>query len=103
MLVLKLLSHGWKQSLRSASRGQNTAGHIVMGVLVLLLAVNILGLGLYLHAILKELEPEMDPLLVFNGWVVYYLGFELLLRQMFQRIPGQAIVPYLSLRVHREP
>ena len=26
MLILRLLSHGWKQWLRSASRGQNIAG-----------------------------------------------------------------------------
>jgi Family of unknown function (DUF5687)/Starch binding domain len=101
MLVLKLLSHGWKQSLRSASRGQNTAGQVIVGVMILLIGLNLLGLGLFLHAILKELEPGTDPLLVFNGWVVCYLGIELVLRQMFQRIPGQAIVPYLTLRLRR--
>jgi hypothetical protein len=101
MLVVKLLSHGWKQSLRSASRGQNTVGQVVVGVMILLIALNILGLGLFLHSFLKELEPGKDPVQVFNGWVVYYLGIELLLRQLFQRVPGQSIVPYLTLRLPR--
>jgi hypothetical protein len=101
MVVMKLLSHGWKQSMRSASRGQNTAGNVIVIVIGVLLAVNLLGLGLFLHALLKQVEPGLDPVLVFNGWVVFYLGVDLLLRQMFQRIPGQSIVPYLTLRLRR--
>ncbi len=101
MLVFTLLSHGWKQSLRSANRGQNTAGNIIVLVLFILLGVNLLGLGLILHGLLKDLEPGVDPLAVFNGWVVYYLGIDLLLRLLMQRIPGQTIVPYLTLRIKK--
>ncbi len=101
MMILKLISHGWKRSLRSASRGQNTAGNVVLLIIVILLGLNLLGLGLHLHALLKKVEPGVSPVLVFSGWVVYYLGIDLLLRQLFQRIPGQAIVPYLTLRIKK--
>ena len=101
MLALKLLSHTWKQSLRSASRGQQTAGNIIIFLLVLVFALNLLGIGLYLDALLKQLEPGSDPILLCSGWVVYLLGIDLVLRLVLQRIPGQVLVPYLTLRLPR--
>jgi hypothetical protein len=101
MLAFRLLSHVWKQSLRSASRGQKTAGNIFVLILVLMVALNLFGLGLFFQAYLKEKHPGADPLLLFNGWLIYYFGIDLLLRQMMQRIPGQAVVPYLTLPVKK--
>ena len=101
MLALKILSHAWKQSLRSASRGQQTAGTILLFAVVVVFALNLLGLGLFLHVLLKQLEPGSDPILLFSGWVVYLLGIDLVLRLVLQRIPGQVLVPYLTLRLPR--
>jgi len=100
-LPLILLQHQWRSAVRSVFRPQQLAGTIILSVMVVVLALNLLSLGLFLERILARLDPSVDPVAMVNGVLVYYVVLDLLLRLWFQKIPGQIVRPYLALPVRR--
>ena len=100
-LPLRLLQHQWRSAVRSVVRPQHIAGTVILSVMVVVLALNLLSLGLFLQNILAHLDPSIDPVAIVNGILLYYFLLDLLLRLWFQRIPGQIVRPYLALPVRR--
>jgi len=96
-----LIGHIWKNAVRSILWYRNLAGHIFMGVLLLLLSVNLLSLGLYFGALLESRDPGADPVRTVNSLLLYYFLFDLFLRFFLQKIPGLGIRPYLLLPLAR--
>lgn len=96
-----LLPHLWKGTVRSLLWYRNLAANIFLGIVLFLLALNLLGIGLFIDRIFKDLFPAADPISVFNSILLYYFFFDLLLRFFFQKTPGMVVQPYLHLPVAR--
>ena len=63
----------------------------------------LLMIGIFIDPILRKLYPDTDPVMIFNGVILYYLGFDLLIRYLMQSLPTFAIESYLHcLEVARQ-
>ncbi|UCF36374.1 MAG: hypothetical protein JSU96_16355, partial [Acidobacteriota bacterium] len=100
-ILQKLFAHQWKELARSVLWLRTMAGSLFSGILLLLLALNFLAIGLGIHLVLKDIEPDKAPSEVFNGVLLYFFLISFLFRQLFQRIPYQALNCYLTLPVPR--
>ena len=86
---------------RSSIWQRSIALNILIGILLLIMLLNFLVIGLLIDKILAETFPGQDPIVVFNGILLYYLGLELFLRFMVQELPVLNIETYLHLPIKR--
>ena len=95
------LLHQWNEMKRSSIWQKNLVLNIVIGFFLLLMLLYILLLGLFIDKILAELFPDINPVEVFNGILIYYLGIELFLRFIIQSLPTLNIETYLHLPIKK--
>jgi len=86
---------------RSSIWQKNIAVNIVLGFLILLMFLYLLMLGLFIDKIFDELYPDSDPVVVFNGVLLYYLGIEFFMRFFMQSLPTLNIETYLHLPIKK--
>ena len=101
MLFKIFLQHQWKETTRSSVWQRNMIANIFVGFFGVLMILYLAMLGLFIDPILRELYPDADPVQVFSGAVIYYLGFDLLLRYLMQALPTFAIESYLHLPIRK--
>jgi hypothetical protein len=101
MIYKWFLKHQWKEMQRSSIWQKNIALNIVLGFLILLMLLYLLMLGLFIDKILTELYPDDDPVSIFNGVLIYYLGFEFFIRFFMQNLPTLNVEAYLHLPVRK--
>jgi len=86
---------------RSSIWQKSVAINIVLGFFLLLMLLYLLILGLFIDKILEELYPDRDPVVIFNGIILYYLGIEFFLRFFMQSLPTLNIETYLHLPIKK--
>ena len=92
----------WKAFFRSASFGKSIAIKIFMGFLALYFMGMFLLIGFFMDKILKEVYPDLDPLVAFNGLLFFWIIGDLLIRFFFQKLPVMSVKPLLTLPVKRK-
>jgi len=100
-MIRHFLNLEWKQFFRSASFGKGIAIKILMLFLALYFIATFLAIGLALYPVLKKVFPEQDPLLIVNGFIFYWIIFDLLIRFFFQKLPVMSVKPLLTLPIKR--
>jgi len=100
-MIKHFLTLEWKQFFRSASFGKGVALKILMLFLALYFMVSFLALGLALYPILKKAFPDKDPFIIVNGFIFYWVIFDLLIRFFFQKLPVMSVKPLLTLPIKR--
>ena len=100
-MIKHFLNLEWKQFFRSASFGKGVALKILMLFLALYFIVSFLALGLALYPLLKKVFPDKDPFIVVNGFMFYWIIFDLLIRFFFQKLPVMSVKPLLTLPIKR--
>ncbi len=101
MIYTHFLKHQWKEMTRSPFWQKNVALNILLGFFLLIMLLYLLVLGLFIDKILLELFPDKDPVTVFNGIILYYFGFEFLIRFFMQSLPTLNIETYLHLPIKK--
>ena len=101
MIEAELVRHLLRGATRTILWTRTVIANVVLGLLLLLLGVNLLGLGLSLPRILALLYPDQDPVRVINGFLLFYFIGDFLLRQVLQRPPSLNVRPYLCLPIRR--
>jgi hypothetical protein len=96
-MVSTLLSHGWKKFTRSASLSKDVATKVLVGIFGFIMAVYAIGLGFALEVIITKVLKQTDSIFFLNGILLYYFGFEFIMRYMMQNMPVMDIQPYLHL------
>ncbi len=96
-----LIFHLWKGTTRSLLWYRSLVANIFVGIVLFLVAINLLGIGLCIDHIFKYFFPEADAVRLFNSIVLYYFFLDLVLRLFFQKTPGMVVQPYLHLPVAR--
>ena len=86
----------WKAFIRSASFKTEVWFKVLMGLGALYFILVFLGLGLGAYFMIEEAGLG-DPLRVVNRFLVYYLGTDMYLRYMLQKMPVLNIRPLLYL------
>lgn len=101
MIYKWFLNHQWKEMTRSSIWQKSIAINILLGFLIFLMLMYLLMLGLFIDKILTELYPDKDPVSLFNGIVLYYLGIEFFFRFFMQSLPTLNIETYLHLPIKK--
>jgi hypothetical protein len=101
MLFKIFLEQQWKENTRSSIWQRNLATNIFIGFFLILMMSYLLMLGILIDPILRKIFPDDDPVLIFNGIIIYYLGFDLLIRYLMQSLPTFAIESYLHLPIKK--
>jgi hypothetical protein len=96
-MVNVLLSHGWKKFTRSVSFTRNVATTVLVGIFGLMMVVYALGLGFALEVLIVKVLKQTDSISFLNSILLYYFGFEFIMRYMMQNMPVMDIQPYLHL------
>lgn len=99
-LIRQFIALQWKAFIRSASFQTEIWFKIVMGLGALYFIFVFLALGIGSYFLIKE-SGLGDPLLVLNRFIIYYLGADLYLRYMLQKIPVVNIRPLLYLPIKK--
>jgi hypothetical protein len=101
MLFRIFIQHQWKEYTRSSIWQRNLVTNIFIGFFLLLMIMYLLLLGIFIDPILRKAFPDNDPVAILNGVIIYYLGFDLLIRYLMQSLPTFAIESYLHLPVRK--
>lgn len=100
-MVKRLIINQWRETTRSSVWTRNLVGNILIGLLYFILALNFLIIGLQVDKVFSEIAPGKNPVVLFNGILIYYLLFDFLIRLALQKNHGLVVKPYLSLPVKR--
>ena len=99
-MLIEFIKLRIRESTRSADRDKNLAANIILALLVLYMVAVFLMFGLFIDKIIKS-SPDRNIVEIFNRALLYYFGFELLVRFFMQQTPAMSIAPFLHLPVKR--
>jgi hypothetical protein len=86
-MFIELIRLQFLKSFRSASFARSLWGAILIGFVTLILLSYVLGAGLMLETIIGYLAPNQDPLVVLNGYLIYFFLMEFMYRYFLQKLP----------------
>ncbi|UCG27802.1 MAG: hypothetical protein JSV24_00150 [Bacteroidales bacterium] len=98
-MLKELIIQNWKGVLRSPNLSRDTRSNIFIGILVFIMILNFFFLGFFFNELLMEINPDKNPLHLFNSFILYYLLVDLFARLVLQSVPGLSIQPYLHLNI----
>jgi len=100
-MLLTFLSHQWTAFWRSRNKGSHIAVQVIMGLLVLYILACAFLVGIGMDAIITQLLPDKEVIMVFNGLILYFFAVDFLMRLQLQELPTLAVVPYLHLNIRK--
>ncbi|QRM88746.1 hypothetical protein FG167_05695 [Lacinutrix sp. WUR7] len=100
-MIKRFLDLEWKQFTRSASFGKSVVLKIVMAFFALYFVAMFLIMGIAMYPLLKKVFPESDPLIMFNGFIFFWILGDLVIRFFFQKLPVMSVKPLLTLPIKR--
>lgn len=101
MIIKWLISHQFKETVRSSFWQKQIVLNIVMGLLLLIMLAYLVMLGIFIDKLFQQIAPDEDPIILFNGIVLYYFGIEFMIRFVMQSLPVMNIETYLTLPVRK--
>lgn len=93
------LKHQWTAFWRSKGKTGTLAAQLIIGFVMLYIIVVSILVGYSMEAIIEQMLPGKDVMVVFDGMILYYFALDLLVRLQMQDLPTLAIVPYLHLNI----
>jgi len=100
-MLSTFLSHQRKAFWRSRNRGGSIATQVVLGFFMLYFLAVAIGVGFGMTIFLPKIFKGVDILTSFNGIILYYFAFDLIMRLQLQELPTMSIIPYLHLKISR--
>lgn len=100
-MIKWIIEHQRKSVLRSPSYGSNTAINVIMIILLVIMFLYVLAAGFVIDEIILRLLPGQNVVTVFNGFIIYYFLYDLLMRFYLQEIPAIEISHYLLLPIKK--
>lgn len=101
MIVKWLISHQWKQTIRSPYFRKDLVVNIFLGLIILLIFLEFLIAGIYLGDKWHTFFPNNNPVTKFNSYLLYFFSFDLIFRFFLQHLPVLKVQPYLHLPVRK--
>ena len=95
------IRHLRKEYFRSPNLGKSTGISILLGFFIFLMILYALALGIFLHEILLKLYPGNDPVVVFNGILIFYFLADIVMRFFLQSLPKMQVEAYLHLPISK--
>lgn len=101
MILKWFISHQIKETMRSSFWQKQIVLNIIMGLVLLILLAYLVMLGIFIDKILIQIFPDQDPIILFNGIVLYYFAMEFLIRFFMQSLPVLNLETYLALPIRK--
>lgn len=95
------LRHQILSFFRSRNQAASIVARVFMALLVLYFLVVALGIGFFMNKVLIKAMPSVDPIVSFNGIILYYFLIDLLMRVQMQELPTLTVIPYLHLNIKK--
>ncbi|MDD3722496.1 MAG: DUF5687 family protein [Lutibacter sp.] len=100
-MIKHFINFEWKQFIRSSYFQKGIAIKILLVFLVLYFGGAALMMGVGLYFILKETLPTLDPIIIVNNFLIYWLLFDLVVRFFMQQLPVMNIKPLMIIPIKR--
>jgi hypothetical protein len=100
-MFFKFLLLQVKTATRSPIWQKNLVLNLVIGIFLLILAVNLLMVGLYTDQIMNQVLPHQDHLRFLNGIILYYLLGDILIRFLAQSLPMLFVESFQHLPIRK--
>ncbi|WP_411029424.1 DUF5687 family protein [Spongiimicrobium sp. 3-5] len=100
-MLKHFITFQWKSFMRSASLGKDTAVKLIMAFFAVYMLGTLALLGAMSYPALQKLFPNVDPMLMFNRFVIYWFLGELFFRYFMQKLPVLDVKPLLVLPVSK--
>lgn len=100
-MIRHFINFEWKQFIRSSYFQKGIAIKILLVFLVLYFGGAALFLGIGLYFILKEALPALDPIVIVNNFLIYWLLFDLTIRFFMQQLPVMNVKPLMIIPIKR--
>ncbi|WP_445748151.1 DUF5687 family protein [Polaribacter sp.] len=100
-MIAHFLKLEWKQYFRSSYWQKSIFLNILLAFFALYFMTSFLIIGIGGYYILKEQFPNQDPLLIVNGFLLYFIIGDLIFRYIMQKLPVMNIKPLLLLPIHK--
>ena len=97
----RFLNLEWKQYTRSSYWQKSMLLNILLVFFALWMIGTFLIIGFAAFPLIKEYYPNEDPLLVFNGFLFFWILGDLFMRFFFQKLPVMSVKPLLTLPIKR--
>lgn len=98
-MIAHFLKLEWKQYFRSSYWQKSIFLNILLAFFALYFMASFLIIGIAGYYILKEQFPNQDPLLIVNGFLLYFIIGDLIFRYIMQKLPVMNIKPLLLLPI----
>ncbi|MCW5911336.1 MAG: hypothetical protein KIT62_09695 [Cyclobacteriaceae bacterium] len=100
-MITTLLSHAWKKFVRSVAFEKELATNIFLGFIAVIVFGYAIAFGFFLEKIVTNGLNQPDSVQFVSSLLLYYFGFEFMLRYFMQSTPALDVQPYLHLPVSR--
>jgi hypothetical protein len=100
-MLSTFLSHQRKSFWRSRNRGGSIATQIILGFFILYFIGVALLIGIGMPFLLPKILVGQDPIISFNGIILFYFALDFVFRMQLQELPTLSIIPYLHLKIRK--
>ena len=100
-MIIDFIKLRLRETTRSVAWNKNLITNILLGLAMLYVTGAFIFLGFILDRMILRFFPDCNPVVLLNGLLLYYFGFELLIRFLMQQTPSMSITPFLHLPVRR--
>ena len=100
-MIRRFISLEWKQFLRASYFQKGLAIKILLILAALYFGGIAILMGAGLFFILKKAVPEVDPIIIVNNFLIFWILFELLIRFFMQQLPVMNIKPLMTIPIKR--
>lgn len=101
-MIRRFLSLEWKQFTRASYFQKGLAIKILLFLAVLYFGGIALFIGSIMFFALKKVFPEIDPIVIVNNYLIYWIFFELMIRYFMQQLPVMNIKPLMIVPIKRD-
>jgi len=91
----------WKSAKRVSIWQKNLTLNLVIGFFLILTLLYLLLLGIFIGKIIQKLYPGEDPVIIFNGFLIFYFFIDLFIRFMMQSLPEISLDSFLHLPIRK--
>ncbi|OUS02424.1 hypothetical protein A9Q86_04045 [Flavobacteriales bacterium 33_180_T64] len=100
-MIRRFLSLEWKQFTRASYFQKGLAIKILLFLAVLYFGGIAIFIGGVMFFGLKKIFPDIDPIVMVNNYLIYWILFELMIRYFMQQLPVMNIKPLMIIPIKR--
>lgn len=91
----------WKQFIRASYFQKGLIIKILLFLALIYFGASALALGIFLYFLLEKLIPTVQPIVIVNNFLIYWVLLDLIVRFFMQQLPVMNIKPLMTIPIKR--